>query len=233
MIRTVTIPAATRAEARDVRLAAPDSRRGGAARPGADPGVRGGPQPAWRRCGRNRRVAEGGHLPGIRRATAPAALAARFGAALAARLRRAGVRRRRCGPRRDRGPDGPLVRLEFGDGRVDRQPGGRRQGARGGVRGNDREPAIALECLAGKEPEIDPGGRDPRARRDHQAHPGVLGGPDPCRGGRDLVVHVQVEDVGHRAQPRPSSHAGRAAGLRRADPPSTAARSPARPGRAG
>ncbi len=89
-------------------------------------------------------------------------------------------------------------RLELGDRAEDGQTGrtGDRPGGR--VGGHDREAPIALERLPGEEPEVHPRGGDPGARRNDQGDLRIGRSADPCRGGGDLVVDVEVEDGGHR-----------------------------------
>ena len=98
-------------------------------------------------------------------------------------------------------------RLVLADGREHRQPGRRRERPRRRVGRHDVQPPARGERLAGEQPEVDPRRRDPRPEREHEPDARVVRGPDPGRGGRDLVVGVEVDDRGrprildlHRAE---------------------------------
>ncbi len=108
------------------------------------------------------------------------------------------VRRRFVGASilRWRGLATALIRiLVLADRAEDRQPGRRRQCARRRVAGDDRQPSVRDESLAGQEAEVHPRGGDPGAVRDDESDTGRRRRADPLRRRRDLVVDVEVDDA--------------------------------------
>ena len=76
-------------------------------------------------------------------------------------------------------------RLVLGHRREHRQPGRRREGPRRRVGRHDREPPVVDDRLARQQPEVHPGGRDPRAVRDDERD---LRRPEPrIRAAADVI----------------------------------------------
>ena len=65
------------------------------------------------------------------------------------------------------------------------------------VGGDDREGPVALESLAGQQPEVNARCCQARSGRQDDGHRLVRGATHPCGRGRDLVVDIQVQDRGH------------------------------------